>query len=174
MKNLQDETAHALAQLIHFLELILNEDYKRDIKLLHGNSIGKHIRHIIEFYDTLLECHTQVLNYDLRKRSFILENNKAKAIEQLQKISSIINSKQSDRSLFVEGDYSETGNDCSRSASSLSRELAYNLEHIVHHMAIIRIAIESIRPGIELSEQFGVARSTWRNIQKNCQVQKVS
>ncbi|MGB0178367.1 MAG: hypothetical protein ACPF9D_14470, partial [Owenweeksia sp.] len=150
MKNLQDETIHTLEQLEHFLNLIPESDYSCELPVLHGNSIGKHIRHIIEFYDTLLESSSTTLNYDLRKRSFILENSRTEALSRIEEIKFSVDKISNDRSLLIEGDYSETGNDRSLSTSSLSRELAYNLEHIVHHMAIMRIAFEAVHPTVQL------------------------
>ncbi len=171
MKNLQEETVHTLKQLQDFLRLIPDTYYYRSISILQGNTIGKHIRHIIEFYQTLLENTSGLINYDLRERNLILENNKETALEKLAEIAGQVQQIDSDYRITVEGDYSECGSVCSRSSSSLSRELAYNLEHIVHHMAIMRIGIEFLDPSLVVSENFGVARSTWRHLQKQPQVQ---
>jgi hypothetical protein len=46
--------------------------------------------------------------------------------------------------------------------TSLERELVYNVEHAIHHMAIIRIAIEREFPSIKLDKHFGIAFSTIR------------
>ena len=174
MKHLQDETVHTLAQLRHFLTLVSDKDYKSEIPILHHNSIGKHIRHIIEFYDSLLLCSGDSLNYDLRNRSLLLENKRTAALDRMDELCKLINSLTNDRVVYIEGDYGESEASITLSPSSISRELAYNLEHSVHHMAIIRIGVESFIPSVELPEQFGIARSTWRNLQKARTAQKVS
>jgi predicted RNase H-related nuclease YkuK (DUF458 family) len=44
--------------------------------------------------------------------------------------------------------------------SSLYRELAYNIEHATHHMAIMQIAVKHCYPFVQLETSFGVAFST--------------
>lgn len=44
--------------------------------------------------------------------------------------------------------------------TNLYRELIYNLEHAVHHMAIMKIAMPEIAPYIVLPPDFGIALST--------------
>jgi hypothetical protein len=44
----------------------------------------------------------------------------------------------------------------------LFRELAYDLEHSIHHQAIIKIAMKNLNSEYALNENFGVARSTIR------------
>jgi hypothetical protein len=44
----------------------------------------------------------------------------------------------------------------------MERELAYNIEHTIHHMAIIKQSIIEHFTYIDLPEYFGVASSTVR------------
>ncbi|KPM32074.1 Hypothetical protein I595_1723 [Croceitalea dokdonensis DOKDO 023] len=47
--------------------------------------------------------------------------------------------------------------------STFFRELLYNIEHLVHHLAIIKIGIQSLESKVEISDDFGIAASTIRN-----------
>jgi hypothetical protein len=51
-------------------------------------------------------------------------------------------------------------------ATNYYREIAYNLEHTIHHMALMRIGIQEVSD-ISLSEDFGVASSTIKH-RKQC------
>ena len=53
----------------------------------------------------------------------------------------------------------EEGNS-EENATSLNRELTYNNEHAIHHMAILRIALMQESMNVSISENFGVANST--------------
>ena len=44
--------------------------------------------------------------------------------------------------------------------TTLYRELQYNVEHAVHHMAIIKIALINNFGDVEIPASFGIAHST--------------
>ena len=54
------------------------------------------------------------------------------------------------------------------SNSSVMREVVYTLDHTVHHLAIIKIAIQVELNHIELDQNMGIAPSTLRNTKKVC------
>ena len=64
--------------------------------------------------------------------------------------------------LVLEVSYAETEEASVRINSSVERELAYNIEHAIHHMAIIKIAVNTVFPRVQLPQNFGVAYSTVR------------
>jgi anionic cell wall polymer biosynthesis LytR-Cps2A-Psr (LCP) family protein len=43
--------------------------------------------------------------------------------------------------------------------SNYNRELLYNLEHCIHHQALIKVAVLQMKY-LQIDENFGVARST--------------
>jgi len=45
----------------------------------------------------------------------------------------------------------------------LHRELQYNIEHAVHHLAIIKIGVKTLEDSFKLDDNFGIAASTIRN-----------
>ena len=47
-------------------------------------------------------------------------------------------------------------------ATNVERELIYNIEHAIHHMALIKVGLKTLRPEVVVSSSFGVASSTIR------------
>jgi hypothetical protein len=43
------------------------------------------------------------------------------------------------------------------------RELSYNIEHAVHHMAIMKIGLKEVAAYVPLPDDFGIAVSTLRH-----------
>lgn len=137
------------------------------LDLLGGNTIGKHYRHIIEFYQCLIK-NVEVVNYDKRLRNTDIENSPVIANAIIEEILKHLKAENiSDRQLCYCADFSETGNEEISVNTSFGRELAYNIEHAVHHMAILQMVVKHYFKEIELEEGFGVAASTLRYQQQN-------
>ncbi len=157
-KMLKQEAIKQLLSVRSILCQIKDEDYTTSLKTLKGASIGKHIRHIVEFYECLLfNNFNNIVNYDTRKRNLLLEENVkytedfiTEIIDALEKIKTnsriLLVSKYQDQNISME--------------SSIYREITYNIEHTVHHLAIISIAIPIHFDYINLSTNFGYADST--------------
>ena len=91
-----------------------DEQFALKLKVLNGSSIGAHVRHIIEFYNCLLEFDfRRTVNYDNRKRDKSLENSTDKSIRSIEKILYSLDGVEdfdleviSDYSIFGENDVS--------------------------------------------------------------------
>ncbi|WP_340202640.1 DinB family protein [Ascidiimonas sp. W6] len=164
---LLDATRLNLNQLISLLNQLSDVEFSSRLEILNESSIGMHIRHIIEFYQCLDSAtKTGQVNYDGRKRNLLLENDKALCVKAIQEIETSISSIKTDQSLVLCCDYSQeedTASELIHINTSVLRELQYNLEHTVHHMAIIRIGVKTFETSVELDPDFGVAASTIRN-----------
>jgi hypothetical protein len=53
--------------------------------------------------------------------------------------------------------------------TSIERELIYNIEHAIHHMAIIQIAVKHYFKYIDLNKNFGIAYATIKHHEKCAQ-----
>jgi hypothetical protein len=96
-------------------------------------------------------------NYEKRKRDYQIETDKELASSLLKEIYQNID--RSNKDIFLEAkDYCESM-EAIRIPSNYYRELAYNLEHTIHHMALIRVGINEVS-SVRLPEEFGVAYST--------------
>ena len=139
------------------------EDYAKTFTILQDNSIGMHVRHVLEFYDCLINgLDTHQVDYDARRRNPVWQSDVQEAIEVIERISNWLSAVQQDftMKLIYHKDFQLELD------TTLCRELAYNLEHSVHHMAIIRICLQQEFPEIKMAETFGVATSTltYRNV----------
>ena len=153
------------AQLSEALRLITNAHYNQPVPLVFNATVGQHVRHIIELFEELFRGYeTGTVNYDNRRRDYVLESNKEIAIQRLNDINVL--AVKSNTSLRLLGKYSADDEQTFEVVTNYYRELLYNLEHTIHHMALIRVAIANIS-GIELPKEFGVATATLKH-QKAC------
>jgi hypothetical protein len=91
-----------------------------------------------------------------------METDKFLAIKTLGRIRKFVTSHQLDRVLQLEFDDESNSESGQVITTNLHRELAYNIEHAIHHMAIMKIGINEVAPYVRLEENFGVAPSTVR------------
>lgn len=157
-----------LCQLDDLLNQLKPEDYKRPSVLLNKSSIGQHVRHSLEFFLCLKEgVVIGKVNYDKRKRDMVIEEDIEFARIVLKGIADWIKNNSQNVPLKLETNFSRTENSPITIVSNYHRELTYNIEHAVHHMALIRVAINELCSYMELSEEFGVSSSTIRNKQQS-------
>ncbi len=145
-------------QLSDALYQLTDGEYKRPSRILFNATIGQHVRHIIELFQCLEKGYSEgVVNYEKRKRDYRIETDKEFAALLLRKI--FRNLDKPNTSILLEAeDYNESVQTV-KIPSNYFREIAYNLEHTIHHMALIKVGINEVS-AIALSEEFGVAYST--------------
>lgn len=149
---------NVFVQLTESLNQLTNAEYSQPSKILFNASIGQHVRHIIELFLCLENGYISgVVNYEKRKRDYKLETDKNFAIQLLKEIYHRI--ERPDIDLLMETEDYEDASGVVTIRSNYYREIAYNLEHTIHHMALIRVGITEVS-SIVLPDQFGVAYST--------------
>jgi len=145
-------------------ELLLkmsDKQYQHQSELLSGASIGQHLRHVVEFYDCLLNGLSQEkINYEKRARSLELENNRKTAIKKISSVIDQLLSLELNSRLYLEIEDTII-------ATSVQRELYYNLEHSIHHQALIKVGLKEQNIGNMVNDDFGVAPSTLK-YRKQC------
>lgn len=156
-------------QLKGTIQSLNNDDYSRPSPTLNKATIGQHVRHTLEFFKCLLEGYPSgKINYDLRKRDLFLESNILEAISEIIRLEKMLDEITENPELVLEQSYDDEPPFLIN--TNLERELIYNIEHAVHHMALIRIGIKELKPDFQFSEDFGVASSTLRY--RRAQIQK--
>lgn len=157
----KDESVYVILQEIlteqqNLLRKVSAKIYTQSIPSLDGSTIGGHTRHIIEFLEILLNSyHTNQINYDERQRNLELENNPEKAIEIISEILFSIN--LPNKNLMI---HQTVGNVSLEIPTNFFRELLYNIEHCIHHQALIKVAFNEIKMSHLLNKNFGIAPST--------------
>lgn len=154
--KLKEPISNLLEQIKYVLEELTPEQYTQKIKVLSQSTIGQHNRHILEFFIELNKGYDSgMVDYDKRVRNHSIESDKIFAINAIHSI--IENLDKPDRELLMNVSYEDDNS--TQVFTNYYRELVYNLEHMVHHMALIRIGVEAIAE-IEVPAEFGVAAST--------------
>lgn len=155
---LKQPIQNVFVQLTESLNQLTNDEYVQPSRILFNASIGQHVRHIIELFLCLEKGYESgVVNYEKRKRDYQIETNKELAVQLLKDIYHRLEKPNIDLVMEAE-DYEDKAGVVSI-PSNYYREIAYNLEHTIHHMALIRVGINEVS-SINLPQEFGVAYST--------------
>ncbi len=151
------QLAEQLKSLNNLLILLNDRQYTKANAFLGNASIGGHTRHIIE----LLHCATDGyqsgnVDYLNRVRNLSLETDRFLAMRELESLQHHIIKKDKALKLTVEiDDFDSPG----VVDTTYLREVVYNSEHTIHHLALIRVALREMNLDI-VGEAFGVAYST--------------
>ncbi|MEO6669569.1 MAG: hypothetical protein ABIN36_08860 [Ferruginibacter sp.] len=140
------------------LLLVLDDDqYNQKIDYLGNASIGGHSRHIIE----LLKCACNgyqygVVDYFNRTRNLSIETDRSIAIHELCILKTKMVQADKQMGLITDCDEKSFGNIVN---TTYFREIVYNTEHTIHHLALIKVALREMK--LELAGgDFGLAYST--------------
>ena len=145
-------------QLNNVLVNLSDEEYTMQSNVLFKATIGQHVRHIIELFIELSKGYENgVVNYEKRKRDYLIETNKHFAVELMNDILNTANKK--DKLLKLEAGFTGNNEQLILLDTNYYRELAYNIEHTIHHMALIRIGVNELS-AIPVDDNFGIASAT--------------
>ena len=163
--QLQQAVNNVFVQLAETLNQLSQQEYSTPCSTLFRNTIGQHVRHIIELFQCLEKGYEAgTVNYEKRKRDVAIETDKNFARELLLAVHAGLS--KGNKELILETDYDDHAEFPISISTNYFREIAYNLEHTIHHMALIRVGINEITT-IQLPEDFGVASSTVKH-RKQC------
>lgn len=152
--------AEVLRQLQRQLSRLSPQQYQMPLKVLNGSSIGAHTRHVLEFYQCLLDgMEAGLVSYDHRKRDLQIEREHGYALAVLDGLcTATLAAGAAPQPFMLEVKLTE-GSPL-QLPSHFDREAVYMVEHAVHHYALIRIGVQEHFPDVEIEPAFGVAYST--------------
>jgi hypothetical protein len=161
--ELKTASIRILNQLSALIGSISQDEFTQPLPVLNDSTLGQHIRHTIEFFTCLQYGIVKgVVNYDQREHDKSIESDKLIALNRIDGIEKFVNECDIDQDLMLEMSYGDQDAPNTRVKSNILRELAYNIEHSVHHMAIIKIGALSLNEDLRVPADFGVAASTIR------------
>jgi hypothetical protein len=156
--ELQKAVRQVFLQLSDSLDQLDRDQYNYSCNNLSGNTIGQHVRHIIEMFLCLEKGYQSGdVDYERRRRDILIETDKNFAVSLLKEIIQQIS--KDNKSLHLLTYYDDLHTEPEKISSNYFREIAYNLEHTIHHMALIRIGLREIGD-FAVDDSYGVASST--------------
>lgn len=161
--QLSEACINILDQLSNILRQLDEKDFVKPSPALSKATLGQHLRHTLEFFLCLEQgTVTGTVNYDKRAHNQLMETDKFIALNAIQRIGDFIKNQGADRPLKLEVGYHRDSEDCQTIETNYFRELIYNIEHAVHHMAIMKIGLRDVAPYVIFPADLGVAISTLR------------
>ena len=155
MKNVLCELLDKIAFVTQQLK---PDEFSEPLPVLMDNSIGKHVRHILDLVECLcVSIDSGEINYDNRKRDELLENLPENTLFKINQLKTKISNLNPNTKVQMTQRISDVEVELE---SQINREILYNIEHSVHHLAIIRIGIAHHFPHIIFPNNFGIAYST--------------
>lgn len=161
--HLSNACVHVLDQMRFVVGQVTDDDYVKPSPSLGNVTIGQHLRHTIEFFLCLESGFASgTINYDKRNHDKVIETDRSLALVVLDRVREFISRGSDNKTLNLELSYHRDFDDAIVITSNYYRELAYNIEHAVHHMALMKIGVREVAPYVDIPEGFGVAVSTLR------------
>jgi len=155
-------TKDIFSQIQILLNQLDQDAYTHPVLLFKGATLGQHFRHILDFYNCLVEgALLGNLDYSKRARNPLMETQIEIAKDAFNMLCTKIENLNDDQAVEVLTDFSTSDDDDRVSVnSSIGRELMYAYDHAVHHLAIIRMGIQTVFPDVRIDDRVGVAPST--------------
>lgn len=169
--NMSDQNLliHSVVEILSQGETLLQEiddaTYVRKLPAAFNASIGGHYRHSLDHFRRLIDVAEQGdLNYDLRERGTLIENDRYAALNatrDLREAYEQLTGENLARVFRVTCKISYGSANSQTALSTFAREIMYSVAHAVHHYALIGIMGGLM--GIEMPPGFGVAPSTLKH-----------
>ncbi|HEY0651596.1 MAG TPA: hypothetical protein VGD65_00665 [Chryseosolibacter sp.] len=153
-----------LDQLADLAQHINAADFVKESESLSRSTVGQHLRHTLEFFICFERGYEQgTVNYDKRAHDKLIETDKFIALATIRRIGDFVRNLNENKALKLEVSYETSNDNFVTIETNATRELVYNIEHAVHHMAIMKIGVREVAAYVHLPSDFGVAASTVRH-----------
>jgi len=152
-----EQLNHQLQALSTLLAALKDEQYSKKIAHLGNASIGGHTRHIIELLQCVIKGYNNnEVDYVNRYRDFNLENNRCIALSAIGDLEQQF--QLPDKKMFLKTELTDAESTLPV-GTTYYREIVYNTEHTIHHLALIKVALLEMNLQL-VDDNFGMAYST--------------
>jgi hypothetical protein len=161
--NCKEGAIHLIDEIVEIISNIQEEDYCRPLDIYNGSTLGKHFRHIYDFFHCLVhQCNLKDVDYCDRNRDGRIENERLYSISQFNQISTSIGKLEEEKEITVHADFETAPGVRPVVKTTIGREIMYGYDHAIHHLAIVKIGLRFLYPDVPVNEELGVAASTLR------------
>ena len=152
MKLFRDNI-NLIRRLLSLSEFLDNESWTCKVPSINNESIGRHYRHIADFYLQFINgLDSGCVDYDNRTRNLSFEENLDFAKSVLMDISKTLSGyKIEDKNLNINMNKSMNSGIIN---SNVKRELMFLYDHAIHHAHIIQIAVSNEYPNLNFKDEF--------------------
>ena len=158
MTSIHQALRQQLENLKQVLAQLDTQAYCYASRWLSNATIGQHTRHVIELVQCMVTGYENgLINYDSRKRDNLIETDRLHAISAIENLFPSLF--RPDKEIVLKGCFDNSTDENTMVTSTYNREIVYNIEHAVHHMALIKVALKELEVEI-VNEEFGVAYAT--------------
>ncbi len=159
--EIKEACQNILDQVGGVIDQISEADFVRPVMVFNDATIGQHFRHSLEFFQCLMSGYTVgLVCYDKRKHDKAIESNKLLALDVINKAKLFVEHCDLLRVIDLQVSYDPDSDFEAIVPSNMAREITYNIEHMVHHMALVKIGIKEVCSYVKLPAEFGIAIST--------------
>ncbi len=172
MQGLITANTETLEQVLSLIDAAQDTAYT-DVAEGMTSSLGCHVRHVLDHYAALQNgVTTGEVDYDKRSRDSVVETDATQAKQKVYALIAWLNENiTSDVNLKMKTEISASNQNIITIDSSLKRELIYLLNHTVHHMAQVSLALRIM--GISIDDQIGIAPATLTHL-RNSEIRQAS
>ncbi len=146
-------------QINHVISQLEPEEYRKPLPEFEHNSLGRHFRHILEFFQCLeAGAGAGTIDYATRNRNPLYENHPNIALAAFEAFSVAVAVIDPSVPVRVRAEF---GSDNRPSYdSTVGREMLFVYDHAIHHLAIVKIGLHCCFPHIQVEKDLGVSPST--------------
>jgi len=160
MQFLVDENIGLIGQGVDLIASLHPDVYRRNEHAHFSSGVGRHFRHVLDFYERMLMGRDSVIDYESRHRDERIELDPDYATRIARTICGALGEIDAPSPVRVRTECRDGDGIAVEADSTVERELAMLASHTIHHYAIIALILRI--QDASVPEEFGVAPSTLR------------